>query len=96
MATAKKTRGLGKGLDALFGDVEVTGERVGVTRAGESLVDDKGQRLHGGGYQGTLLVVLRGPEFSSSVWRTRVTELVRLLRFSSRCASTVSAYSSAL
>ena len=80
--------------DGVAGLVEMPRKRPGVARGREALVNGKDDGVHG--YQGTLLVVLRGPEFSSSVWRTRVTELVRLLRFSSRWASTVSAYSSAL
>ena len=78
--------------------IEVSGERKGVAGVAEALVERKDNGLHAirTPYQGTLLVVLRGPEFSSRVWRTRVTEPVRLLRFSSRCARTVSAYSSAL
>lgn len=37
MATAKKTRGLGKGLDALFGDVEVTGHSTASQDAGNGI-----------------------------------------------------------
>ena len=75
--------------------VQVARQGEGVTRALETLVE-YGHHALQGTYQGTLLVWLRGPEFSSSVWRTRLTELVSDLRLSSRCARTVSAYSSAL
>ena len=75
--------------------VKATRHGQRVARIGKPLVKD-GYELFHDGYQSTLLEVLRGPAFSLSVWRTRVTELVSDLRLSSRCANTVSAYSSAL
>jgi len=78
---------------AILVDMPGNGQRV--TGVAETLVKSKDHRVHAG-YQGTLLDVLRGPEFSSRVWRTRPTELVSDLRFSSRWERTVSAYSSAL
>ena len=78
-------------------DVDVVGKAGGVASELEGLVESDDYRLKcSHGYQGTLFVVLRGPEFSSRVWRTRSTVLVSDLRLSSRCARTDCAYSSAL
>lgn len=53
------------------------------TCVGETVIYDR-ENLPHACYQGTLLESLREPAFSSSVWRTRVTELVSDLRLSSR------------